>query len=140
MPAEFPDSILLAASLKLDAAAGTFEMTAYDGGLLHVAEYPLPVVVDLTGMAAAPQVKALLFHDPARPAGHMTEVEIDRTITSRGHLSVPEAQEYLRAAQQRGFQGEASISEQSNRRASQSRFTDAMCVFRQRTLANSSVW
>jgi len=78
--------------------------------------------------------------EPARLVGHMTEVEIDRTVTSRGRLSVPEAQEYLRAAQQRGFQGEASISEQSNRRASQSRFTDAMCVFRQRTLANSSVW
>ncbi len=140
MPAEFPESILLSASLKLDAAAGTFEMTAYDGGLLHVADYPLPVVVDLTGRAAAPQVKTLLFHDPTRPAGHMTEVAIDRAITSRGRLSVPEAQESLRAAQQRGFRWEASIGEKSNRRAPQSRITDAMCVFRPRTLAMSSVW
>lgn len=106
---QLPEQIALQASLTLDAAGGTFEMDAYDGGLLHVGEYPLPVVVDLKGLRVAPQVKALLYHNPSRPAGHMEAVEVTDRIRTRGRLSVPEAQHYLQAAQAQGFRWEASI-------------------------------
>lgn len=108
--ADHTDSlILIEAALSLDANAGTFTMDAYDGGLLRVPNFDLPVVVDLQGMQTAPQVKALLHHDPARPAGHMTQVDISQRIRTVGTLSVPEAQSYLKAAQERGFRWESSI-------------------------------
>lgn len=86
-----------------------FRMTAYDGGLLSLPGIPMPVVVDLKGMQSADQVKALLFHDPALPVGHMDQVRIGDAITTEGVLSVPENAGRIEAAQKNGFAWEASI-------------------------------
>lgn len=86
-----------------------FRMEAYDGGLLRLANLPHPAIVDLQGMSRSDQVKALLHHDPARPVGHMDEVEIDRSVRVSGVLSVPEQAAMIEAAQQQGFAWEASI-------------------------------
>lgn len=109
-----PEYLTLAASLRMQPADGDtprrFSMAAYDGGLLRLANFPVPVVVDLAGLESSDQVKALLYHDPARPVGHMESVRVtnDR-LEADGVLSVPAHADEILAAQQRGFEWEASI-------------------------------
>lgn len=112
-----PDLFTLAASLQFAPPAGDgprrFTMTAYDGGLLQLPNVPVPVVVDLTGMRQADQVKALLHHDPTRPVGHMDRVDIGHTrIETDGVLSVTDNAAHLIQAQQAGFEWESSIGAQ----------------------------
>lgn len=85
-------------------------MEAYDGGLLRLEGVPVPVVVDLTGLQAHGQVKALLHHDPSRPIGHMERVVIGATVAAEGSLSVagPD-RDHVIEAQRGGFEWEASI-------------------------------
>lgn len=114
MPDALPAAFRLRAAARIDpAAAGSdprFVMDAYDGGLLRLDGVPVPVVVDLTGLAQADQVKALLHHDPSRPVGHMTTVAIGDRITTEGVLSVPGPdRDQVIAAQQGNFEWEASI-------------------------------
>lgn len=86
-----------------------FTMSAYDGGLLRLPNFPVPVVIDLAGMQPVDQVKALLHHDPARPVGHMDRVSIATDIQAEGVLSVPEHAAEITAAHQNGFEWEASV-------------------------------
>lgn len=108
-----PNEFCLQAALKFLPPQGEgpqrFRMEAYDGGLLRLANAPYPVVVDLKGMQQVDQVKALLHHDAARPAGHMDRVQIGETIVTEGVLSVEKNAAEIQAAQKGGFRWEASI-------------------------------
>lgn len=105
--------ITLEAALQLHAAQGTaprrFTMRAYDGGLLRLPNFGVPVVVDLRGMEHADQVKALLHHDAARPVGHMDRITIGDTIELEGVLSHETNAREIHDAQSKGFRWEASI-------------------------------
>ncbi|MGC1275028.1 MAG: hypothetical protein WBC44_15085, partial [Planctomycetaceae bacterium] len=62
------------------------------------------------GLESAGQVKALLHHDPARPVGHMETVRVGVDgIEAAGVLSVAQHAGEILAAQQQGFEWEASI-------------------------------
>jgi hypothetical protein len=100
----------ITAALTFDANdPDAFAMDAYDGGLLRVGGYDAPVVVDLSGLRQAPQVKACYEHKQV--VGHQDEVEITATgIKTRGRLSVDtEETKTIRAAQKSGFKWDASV-------------------------------
>jgi hypothetical protein len=101
---------VIAAALRFDEAdPDAFEMDAYDGGLLRVAGYDAPVVVDLAGLREAPQVKACYEHKQV--VGHQESVAITSSgIKTRGRLSVDtEETRTIRAAQKGGFKWDASV-------------------------------
>lgn len=60
------DAIEMLATLEILAAAGDeerkFSMVAYSGGKLPVAGFPVPVVVDLTGLEASSDIPILIDH------------------------------------------------------------------------------
>lgn len=57
------------------AAPPKFSMTAYNGGTLTVAYWPLPVVIDIAGMKAKARVPILFAHSTYQVCGQSTEVK-----------------------------------------------------------------
>lgn len=53
-----------------------FEMTAYSGGVMNVASYWNPVVIDLSGLRAKQRVPVLLDHDSKQIVGQSQKTEI----------------------------------------------------------------
>lgn len=53
-----------------------FEMTAYSGGVMQVAAYWNPVVIDLSGLRAKQRVPVLLDHDSKQIVGQSQKTEI----------------------------------------------------------------
>lgn len=80
---KFPSVITFTSSIDIQAAkdektAPTFSMLAYTGGLMRVAGFDLPVVVDLSGLTIPrQQLPARQDHDPNKGVGHTTSVSID---------------------------------------------------------------
>ena len=80
---KFPDVIQFTSQIDIqaakdDKAAPTFSMLAYTGGLMMVAGFDLPVVVDLSGLTIPrQQLPARQDHDPNKGVGHTTSVSID---------------------------------------------------------------
>jgi len=66
----------------------TFEMLAYTGGMLRVAGFYRPVVIDLSGLKASARVSILKDHDPTQLVGQSTEVVIDKSqVTVAGQIT-----------------------------------------------------
>jgi len=67
----------------------TFEMTAYNGGLMKVAGWYLPVVVNLAGLTVATQNRPIRFnHNASISIGHTTEINVSGgKITAKGIIS-----------------------------------------------------
>lgn len=92
----------------------TFEMQAYSGGLLYPKGYPMPAVVDLTGVHQVPAPISLLNHDNNQRVGHLTQVTVTKGnkggITARGVISGDgaAAREVIAEAK-RGFPWKCSI-------------------------------
>lgn len=110
-------AVLFASELKIAADAegkgpARFEMApAYSGGLLNLANYPLPVVVDLAGAEFHRSVIADLFHESRQIVGHVTEkVNDGKQISFSGVISAtgPAADQVL-ASHANGFPWEGSI-------------------------------
>jgi hypothetical protein len=89
-----------------------FEMLAYNGGRLHVKNFALPVVVDLSTLQASrPQYPVHLDHEKSQRVGHTDDVAIDgRTIRASGPVSFDsEAAREVVSAGREGFEWQASI-------------------------------
>ena len=95
-----------------------FEMNAYDGSALNLADFFSPVVVDLQGARARHRVKAFYEHDRERIVGHMDKVTIDQAgIRVAGVVSGTGAhvKEIIESAKN-GFEWESSIGAEIVRR------------------------
>jgi hypothetical protein len=100
----------------IKAAAGdklpTFSMVAYNGGPMYVDGYDDPIVIDLSGLTAAPSVVANLNHDTEDPVGHVTGIANDgKSLTLSGVLSYasPSRDEVVQSATHGGFPFQASV-------------------------------
>ena len=146
--------------VELQAAAGegeakdpTFKLNAYTGGALR-ANYPYPVVVDLTGLKAEKNVPILRGHNQDRIVGHATEVVIAQRGTARGvHISgvvsadTVDAKEVVASAK-KGFPWQVSIGANPDRVefvepgkkvfVNEQTFTGPLYVFRAATLRETS--
>lgn len=102
-------------SFSIDAAAGRkrFKAHAYSGGLLHLKEYPHPVIVDLAGLKASSQTLPVpKDHNLGNVIGTTDKVQIHAIdgVDAEGDLdtSVPDG-EVVSAASRGGMAWEASI-------------------------------
>jgi hypothetical protein len=65
---------------KRDHATPRFRMVAYTGGVMRIAGFPHPVVVDLEGLAIDRQdIPVRLDHNPRQGVGHTQRVVIERS-------------------------------------------------------------
>ncbi len=84
-------------SLHIHAAQGegeevslpAFSMEAYTGGVMYLDMFPLPVVIDLSGMEIGREKKPVFdTHDPEKRVGHSTSIKItDNTLLVEGVMS-----------------------------------------------------
>ncbi|QDU50866.1 phage major capsid protein [Gimesia panareensis] len=97
---------------KESAGLKRFSMNAYTGGLMRLAGFRLPVVVDLTGLHVPRQNQPILKdHDPEQIVGHSTQIEkINGELHVAGLVSGsgPAAEE-VRTTGKNGFPWQASI-------------------------------
>lgn len=76
-------SVAIDARLGEDGQArpATFEIVAYNGGVLatpaYMQKFGMPVVIDLSGLETAPSVTANMDHDQAQRVGHVTDTRND---------------------------------------------------------------
>lgn len=104
-----------APGLTIEAVAGRkkFKGLAYSGGLLHLKEYPYPVVVDLAGLQAQSQILPTpKDHDDSNRIGETDRVEIHATngVTVSGFLDTGKPDgELVAAASKGGLEWEMSI-------------------------------
>ncbi|HRF02354.1 MAG TPA: hypothetical protein PLI18_17710, partial [Pirellulaceae bacterium] len=93
-----PTALAIAAALPIDflqasieAGVPRFEIEAYNGGLLRVAGFDAPVVVDLASATFVDHQLPILFaHDRSVALGHADQRRNDgRSIWLAGLLSVP---------------------------------------------------
>ena len=112
VPAQF--RIIGALSMSGDKdSRRRFSMEVYDGGKLHIAGSKYPVVIDLSSVTTAPQIKALLHHDTLKPVGHFETFQIGDSIRGEGVLSQEnDAKREVVEAQKNGFEWESSIGAQ----------------------------
>ena len=105
--------------LRLEAVAGdetkklrTFDMLAYNGGLMKIAGFSYPVIVDLKGLTVTAKSRPVLReHKRERIVGHTTGVVItDKFIRVQGAISAANkhAKEVVEAADNE-FPWQASI-------------------------------
>jgi len=119
---DLPDQMYFTASaieMTIEAAADgeedripTFSMTAYDGGLMHIANFWYPVVADLEGMQLhADTTPILRQHDPGKVVGHADNIDIRKKVVKvNGHVSgVGEDAKEVVECSKRGFKWQASI-------------------------------
>lgn len=88
-----------------------FSMTAYTGGKMMLGGWPLPVVVDLSGVKVSAKSRPILRdHNPAQIVGHTTEITTAGSIKLKGVISAANqhAQE-VQASSDNGFPWQASI-------------------------------
>ena len=111
--------LTLVGQVEFQAAAGdgekakprTFSMVAYRGGLLRVAGYYRPVVVDMQGLSAAQGMKAYVDHDTTRRVGHIERHQVSGAVlTVHGVISsTSEAAREVTADADNGYPWQASI-------------------------------
>lgn len=89
-----------------------FEMLAYTGGVLILAGWSLPVVVDLSGLTVTQKSRPIFRdHNPSQIVGHSESVTIDaKKVTVEGVISgTGEAAKEVIANSARGFPWQSSI-------------------------------
>lgn len=88
-----------------------FAMLAYTGGPMLVANYGVPVAIDLQGLQAADTLPILLAHDHTAIVGHADKVDVQATqIKLSGAISgVGPAAEEVKATAKNGFPWKASV-------------------------------
>lgn len=95
-----------------------FTMTAYTGGKLFLANFPFPVVVDLSGLRISAKSRPILRdHDASKIVGHTESIEIGAgSIKLAGVISAANqfAQEVADSSTN-GFPWQASIGAQSEK-------------------------
>ena len=87
-------------------------LNSYNGGMIRVNGFFLPVVVDIAGLKVTAKARPLLFgHDASRPVGHTEDTQLNaKNIRQTGVMSVPNAdQEMIIASGDNGFPWQASI-------------------------------
>lgn len=74
---------------EADSSPRKFRMVAYNGGKMKPKGFGLPVVAELSGMRALGGKRPIHFaHDQTRPVGHADTIDIQRSVTIDGALSV----------------------------------------------------
>jgi hypothetical protein len=121
-----PTALAIAAALPIDflqasieSGVPRFEIEAYNGGLLRVAGFDAPVVVDLASAAFVDHQLPILFaHDRSVALGHADQRRNDgRSIWLAGLLSVPGSKrDEIVAAHKSGYRWQASIGAKDFRR------------------------
>lgn len=109
---------ILAADGEGESALKKFKMTAYTGGLLDLAGFYYPVVVDLSGMRVRKKaIPILRDHRGSQIVGHTSEVTLNAgSIGLQGVMSGAGADAVeVRESAENGFPWEASIGAQSKR-------------------------
>lgn len=90
----------------------TFKIDAYNGGIINVAGFYWPVVVDLSGLKAAGKtIPILIDHDISRPLGQAEQISIEASsVKLTGVITGvdPEAQRVVGHAKN-GFKWQSSI-------------------------------
>lgn len=87
-----------------------FDMTAYTGGLLQLAGWYYPVVVDLDGLQLPESLPILKDHQASEPVGHGSARVVKGELFAQGVLSVPgEIRERITESAKSGFPWQASI-------------------------------
>jgi hypothetical protein len=119
-----PERFELTAAMEFDLAAGVpgadpaapvlprFSMVAYTGGLMRVAQWRYPVVVDFSGLAIPSQNRPIrVGHNPDRLVGHSSTIAIESgRLVAAGVLSIPGADtDKVVAGARNGFPWQASI-------------------------------
>jgi hypothetical protein len=110
------NAVTMSAAVDVIAAAGdgkppTFTTNAYNGGLLKVANYPHPVVVDLAGLQIPTTIKANMDHDVEKRVGHADKFANDgKQLLIAGVISADNehAREVVSSAKS-GYPWEVSI-------------------------------
>lgn len=89
----------------------TFSVVAYTGGLMRVAGWDRPLVVDLGGMGFGRSLVANLDHDPSRRVGNITAKEIrdGQLILSGAATAATEHAREVVESSRNGFVWQASI-------------------------------
>jgi len=89
-----PDFVTMRGPLTVEAADGEknlphFRMVAYTGGLMRIAGFPHPVVVDLTGLDVPSQnLPIRLDHERRQGVGHTQRVAVeDGKLIAEGLIS-----------------------------------------------------
>jgi hypothetical protein len=114
-----PDFLTFRCPLTVEAAEGEgdaktprFSMVAYTGGLMRIAGFPYPVVVDLEGLAVARQdIPVRLDHNARQGVGHTQRVVIENgQVIAEGLISrdTSWARDVAKSARN-GFPWQASI-------------------------------
>ena len=110
--AEAGDVSLQAATADDGKTLRRFSMTAYTGGVMTLADWPHPVVVDLTGLAIGKNSRPILMnHNTARIVGHTDKVGVSGTaLTVDGVISgVGSAAREVVGSSDNGFPWQASL-------------------------------
>jgi hypothetical protein len=121
---QLPGSVALCGSALVDlpaAAEGkpskrpTFDINAYNGGLLRVGAFYRPVVVDLGGLRAAGPVAILLDHDSSQIVGQSSQttigaagINLKGTVTG-DYATAGEAAHKVVSQAANGFQWSSSV-------------------------------
>ncbi len=95
---QLPENLSIVCPLSFEAADKNsssenviprFSMVAYTGGVMNIAGFPHPVVVDLEGLSIDRQdIPVRLDHNPRQGVGHTTGiVKVDNTILVEGLVS-----------------------------------------------------
>jgi hypothetical protein len=116
-----PESLALVATMQIEASAQAdggksplprFTMVAYTGGLMKIAGWRYPVVVDLAGMAIPSQSRPVRFgHDATSGVGHTDRIAVEGgRLVAAGLVSrdTAAAREIVVSARN-GFPWQASI-------------------------------
>ena len=98
-----------------------FRMTAYTGGKLLLANFPYPVVVDLSGLRIPTKSRPILRdHDSSRIVGHTESIEINGSSIRLGGI-VSGSNDHAREVSDsgdNGFPWQASLGATAQRRSS----------------------
>jgi hypothetical protein len=89
-----------------------FSMVAYTGGLMKVAQWRYPVVVDFSGLSIPSQNRPIrIGHNPDRLVGHSSSIAIESgRLVAAGVLSIPGPDtDKVVAGARNGFPWQASI-------------------------------
>ncbi len=111
---QLPENFAIVCPLSFEAAdknsspensIPSFSMVAYTGGVMNIAGFPHPVVVDLQGLSIDRQdIPVRLDHNPRQGVGHTTGIVIvDNTVLVEGMVSRDTA--WARDVAQSGVKG-----------------------------------
>lgn len=88
----------------------TFEIDAYQGGMMTVAYWPYPVVIDIAGMSANPRTPILYRHDAGQVLGQSESIEADKRVRLTGIITgEDEVTENVLTHARNGFTWAASV-------------------------------